>query len=1118
MINITDRVQVNFSDNDLDGAIRGCLDYVAALMLKVSGHERTELAQVTTKTNLDAAFPLFVQKFVLSNVQSLDMPYIENAFDAYEAGAHAMTCHQFEQFTLCHLYPHQQFKRTYAAQIKTGIGLFLVVLHCRGVVTLPASFKWPVSRQPNSKSKLIDEAICSDSELLSFIRSLDAQSLTPPDSAFMAVGTERRRIEWFSTYGTKLLLSSGWLKPEDVNYDELLQLRSAKGVESTVVSVYRTLVDCLERKYQDRLAISNADWRALLITLDVKSKALTGQALKDAGSHSQAADIFEQTLGLSPSIASPERLATTLGLPGLEFDVQESARYWLKLYEVYFDEFRRESYRGSTRAIGLFNLYLFYYLPYWLNEHPATDIQFPVTPNALIGSVFISRLITPDHPAPSTFLAFMRARQLHNNTSAETLYGDLKQIEKFFAFLIERSDELPDCEIFKQPISKYDYPTLSRALGTNKSPIPRRLFQPFMHYVEAVRTYMNGINAKILSGDLSKDDLYQITKFVSFIDTAAVSRAFGIAIPSFDVDGTDVEIPVMPLTVSADWYWLADGRRLRLLRPHALNQILVALYTGLRHNHIQWLDLDSFDAFVTEEDEDYSKLHVNTDKAKKKPWVPHVNKRVIELLRAQKAWRDLIAEPGFSTFHFYNDNDKTTYPRFRPLFAFSPQTGSAHADAVYETAWHSLLLGFQALLPRLPIEGVATRVLCKLKLAGIGFNDPNEKAKLAAYSSRKGAYCPLSVKSEITPHSTRVTVVSHLVTYLTPELIGKYVTGQTRATVFHYVRTEPEQLENHQHVQAHDLAQRAYDAQVQGFLAGDAAADAPFIKADSINSSLMRSAHRDISETIARFGCISIDYRDGENDGIDVLKEKGVEQAAFNKTEICPYGNQCPQEIVKALKGIRRCSLCPYAVRSIDHLPALVAREKCAAEMLAELDAKIAQASEMFTADELDMLELERQRAGEEYAGWRLCIDALEVQRLRVAAGEDLRTWVVEKPEIIERDLKRMVLPTGVTHYLLSRLQESVQYPGYQSPSIKAEFDMLRRRVLATDVRRLSEAFSSHIPVNAASECAGVIRSLATAHNLTLADISDLLLTDKHITAMPQLSGELRLLNVEPLA
>ena len=1110
MFNTTFKLQINVVGKALDKAIRQSLQSAAVLILKAYDHESTDLMKhVTTKTNHYAAFPLFVLNCVLKSSEKLDNVYLQNAYDSYVNGTLSMTSHQFEQFTLCHLFPHPIYRKSYRGHVRTGIGIFLVYLHISKAVTLPPTFVWPIQRQECFRLCDFDLEMCAGSELLSYVRSVETSVEVLQDEALVAVGTDKARLEWFRTFGTKFILASGWNIPEDVSYEDLLMLKSAERSKQTVVSVHRTLIDVLKRKFTHRISVSVDDWHSVLT--EVSSKGRLGAVLENVGPRDRASKVYEEVVRLHPAVATPERLASVLALPGLNFNVQENASLWLKLYEIYFEQRRRECYRGPIAAIATFNLYLFYYLPYWFNENPSTLLKFPATPNELVGKIFISRLVRVDEPLPATLMEFFLARRAHSGMGAESFYAVIKQVEVFFGFLVERADELPNCSDFKQPLSRYDYPAIARSLGTDKSPMPRRLFLPFLNFVECVARYINLINSKILSGDLTAKGLFRITKFTSFIDTRVVNELFGIEMPALEINGTLAKLQFVPLPVSSDWYYMKSGKRLRLLRPHALNQILVALYTGLRHNHIQWLDADSFATFVNEDDGDYSLLNVNTDKSKKKAWTPHVNMRVIAVLRSQLEWRNLVADAAFGSLHYYNGNERTAYPKFRPLFSYSAKTGLPHHDSVYDAAWSALILGFQSLIPSFAGVGDTSRVLVKLKPRGVSFNDLNEQEKLSKFENYNGKFCPLATKSNITPHSTRVTVVSHLIAFLPPELIGQYVTGQTRATVFHYVKTEPEELEALRVGQARDLQRRAYEGQIDGFLHGDVLADSSFIKADAVNSRLAKSARVNLPETIARFGCISIDYREGETGGIDVLKEKGIEQAAFNKTEICPYGNHCPQDVIKTLKGLRRCSLCPYAVRSIDHLPALVAREKFASEMLMEVSEKIDSQNADFTDDELDMLEVERQRLGEEYAGWRLCIEALDMQRLRVLAGEDSRTWVVERPEIIEQDLKRIVVPTGVTTYLLSRLQESVQYPGFQSPVIKAQFDMLRRRVLATDVRRMSEAFSAHIPINPAAECAGVLRSLAQAHNLTTCDINELLLSDKHIATMPRIAGDVRL-------
>lgn len=50
------------------------------------------------------------------------------------------------------------------------------------------------------------------------------------------------------------------------------------------------------------------------------------------------------------------------------------------------------------------------------------------------------------------------------------------------------------------------------------------------------------------------------------------------------------------------------------------------------------------------------------------------------------------------------------------------------------------------------------------------------------------------VKTLPTSHSARRAVVMHQLTYLPPEYIGKYITGQTRRTVEYYAAVNPDSL------------------------------------------------------------------------------------------------------------------------------------------------------------------------------------------------------------------------------------------------------------------------------------------------------------------------------------
>jgi hypothetical protein len=70
---------------------------------------------------------------------------------------------------------------------------------------------------------------------------------------------------------------------------------------------------------------------------------------------------------------------------------------------------KRESYKPVLSALGYFNLYLFFYLPYWIHRNPTSELEFPGVPSKLLQTVFISRLLPIEGESPKTFIEVMDA-------------------------------------------------------------------------------------------------------------------------------------------------------------------------------------------------------------------------------------------------------------------------------------------------------------------------------------------------------------------------------------------------------------------------------------------------------------------------------------------------------------------------------------------------------------------------------------------------------------------------------------------------------------------------------------------------------------------------------------
>jgi len=1130
MVNLTpERIVFNRDGEALDTDIRAALKLAADTLLSILALEQVDMVSVSPHKNTRAVFAKFAMHSVLSDPNRIfGQTYAEIALEAYRQKHGHLSKAQFSALMFPDMDGPLAFKRSYANSIHPGIGLFLLALHSSGAITLPAAFHWPSLRWDRSSvrsGRRIEVGRLVTSELLTFIRSLDSQSDSLPHPAFVAVGGDRKRKEWFLTYATKLLLVTGWHKAEDVNLADLFKIKAAERIISPADSMpfaYRALLDVLKRRFGERVQVTVEEWGAALraemsvVTRPCgrKSKKIYQfHALHEQGPRSDH-DLMEELLQVESAWGRPERMRSLTRLPGLEVDIASLCKLWVELEVLYMEKTPRESYSQILGIFGWWNIYLFYYLPYWFARNPTTRLTFPACPSLLLKSAFVSRLLPAPEEMPVTFIEFMNRHSEHRSWNGNSYYGNLLQLQGFFEFIERNSEELRDCDGFKQPLSAYDYPRTSRPKASRKQPIPRRFFGIYLDYHEALIAHHDVVTSRILSGELHSDCLKGMLAVANIIDTFATVAKVGF-VPVLFTRSKTIPLRFIPNVLEPVWRTLKDGRSVYIPHPHSLHQNLVALHTGIRHNHIQWLDRDKFDSLVDDDGAEFAQLFVNTDKKMNEPWAPHVSMRVIELLRAQRDWSDLIGEQGFHADHYYNNNLATKWPKFRPLFAYASD-GRPHSDKLYSDVWQRVLCGLQGLLPELEELG-KTRQLLSLLPPGCRAKDPDLDCALKAYGARFGAgeNCRLNVMTAISPHSARVAVVSQYITFLPTDLIGAYITGQKPGVVQYYVHLDKEVLEAEQVHQAMRLREAAFRNAFEPVLKGQHVSSS-FIHADRVNSNLAKSMQMNLDETLVSYGCISISFSERSVIGVDVLRETRGAEAVANKTEICPYGNNCPPEVVKEWRGLRRCSLCHYAVRSIDHLPAIVAKKRQVAEVVDELEALLSSDAKSlnakYTPEELDRLEEERARLCEELTGWILNEEILELTRQRISQGQENRKWIVPKPEIIEQDLQRVIAPTSMTEYLLGRLGECIAYPAMASPQIRARFDLLRRELLAR-AGKLRAAFSSDVPVDPAAECAGLLKAVIASTGLDAVQLAEMLEQERHLLDLP--STTLRLLSQE---
>ncbi|MRW88392.1 hypothetical protein GJ699_00140 [Duganella sp. FT80W] len=1142
--------------SELHGAVRTALMDASVAMRKAYGLLDFDLGAVSTKNNFRIGFSKFVEGNILKKPDVIfNKEYIENAYAAYQTGNYDMSVEMFDRFALCDKLTEFQFRKTYIYSMKQGIGMMLLRLHSLNAIILPAGFNWPVTRSERGTIGDFEGDICN--ELMIFIRSLKPANLSDADPAIVAVIPDQKSAEYFLTYGTKLLLATGWCTNSDIDLNDLIKIKESMVAQNQSRDhfPFKRMIDVFARKFGRSEYLSVELWDEKIRQSDVlqeeEAKRKIVRVRNSATGRSNSgrstsvniidmtvdkqpieASIMAPVLAQRPTAWSPRKIEKQKYLSGLDFDFPKMREKWISVENIYLNRypFREKS---MNEAIGFFNIYLFSYLPCWFNNNPMVALRFPALPKDLTPGIFVSRLLDISSNLPMTFLEFMKLVAKVRDWSKVYLRIILKLLQKFFEWIERHASLMDGCDGFKQPFSDQDFPVVPGRRGTNKMPIPSEIFGWMMDYAEMQLGITNRIMELALDGELDvrllKRNAYHRvdgrleidyignakTKFKkgpicfvgNFINVSNLAEIIGYR-PVIIRDGKTIFPDVIPNMIDSYRVDVIGKGKMEIPHPHALIHSLTAMYTGIRNSHIQWLDCNKFDEFSVETNSIVTLLHVATDKSGNS-FIPVVNWRVIELLRQQKRWRSLIDEGGFRNLHDYNGDDKNPYEKILPLFSWGSD-GAPYSDDRYSDAMKNLLTGMVAIMDKLQISKKYN--LLRLAVPGVSISDDevtwwNKSTEHSEYAMGNvemiTKFSKLVCQSDITPHSCRVTVVAEYLTVLPPEIIGKEITGQAPQTVIYY--------SNHPGARADILDANNYLVMAvanMGRVRNIIQADNMYshkLDVSSSTSPLVKSLKSNLPAALADYGCSSLTPDKDASNGLDVIIELGLMHAAFNDAEICPYGNRCPKDVLVSIGDARRCGICKYAIRSIDHLPAVEAKQRIFTVELGFVANKLQAAKKegtRYSDADIEKLKREANLISQEILGYRLASEALN-ERLRALREEgDTRKWVVQQPEMIAKDLRRVEAPSNEITFTLSILEDAVSYPGMETAGVLARAHKFSRKLRAN-----LDGFLHHIselePIEGTAEAAGLLRSLIAAKRLSPMELVELLEGDVYIAKRP---------------
>lgn len=1114
MINTTDRVIVLNEGRSLNSFIRQALSWTETLMGELQ------------KDTIRKSYPQKVFGNFLGdenrNTKYFDADFIHAAF----AFASSDALNTATRPNMAKMAEYVK-KRTVAGPgyplVKRGIKLALVELWRQGALMLPTIFT-PGSYFPF-------EAF--DHEILNWLRSFDPKS----DN-----GTQKTDAARMYYFGPRLLFATNWSCIEDVSLKDIAELHHAQRLYSNGKYPYAIaasafpfsqisaeLLNQLPKRtsfskedlvrysaWATQQAVGRGDFERFVFEQKTVKERARGAAngrgptrpghiqqskgtksdfeneAKGALTHEAVLAIFKRFSKRPPTTNWLKQIPT---YPGREhINVAPLCEEWVKSFKAFL-HYREQiqGYRNSNSVFSSLNIlgdYLFFYLPWWSELFPENRLELPKAPKDFVRYVYVSRHSEESiENLPSTLLRMIRLRR----STPESVYIFIKHITIYFRFVETHfnHDEKIAGPTFRNPLDdKFDAPRLTvKKNKTNKEIIPRSIFGHMLFYFYAIETFGQFLLEQALNG-----------KFVGALAEMRSSTQFECAkfgmTPTVRHRGHDYVVRYVPNVFT----WskreaLQNGSKTTIWAPHltALRLLIVSLETGLRCQSVQWLDRTTWDSLNNGAAERYTyKLFVNTDKSKTEPWETPIVFRAHDVMLREVEFQKFFVD--FETFEpvFYEGIENSPFKPIRPLFKAPLGPGPIH-DNYYYAAWLALQVGFESFYKTATGEQ-------HVRLYYTRAVKTSDGQPVVRYTGREAnAYCPISILAVHTPHACRATFCTNKQATGLLELsdVAELVGHEGEATTAHYTKFSGEQLQ--------ERLEHSDKVMVGDYSIFDIGSDSGYVRPDKPDSALVKGFLKDREVTLKNFRFMPSmalwtieEEQMAKHDGLKLLQEGPMSRIRFRETHVCPVGEECPSDIIEHIGAPKRCGICPLAMKCIDHLPAIAAKQNQLVERIRYLHAqrkRIEAAGEPITT--IDAIWDELQLEINELLGWKFSEEVLQ-EMLAQAQQHDEATSVfhVERPDVVRRHLQLVNRQCDKTEFLLHRLAESNAFPSMSSPQVQMAAATLRRQFSAG--QHLDTLVSPDGELDDVRSVASMLGTMMKANGLSMKEVTRLMREPTH--------------------
>lgn len=764
-------------------------------------------------------------------------------------------------------------------------------------------------------------------------------------------------------------------------------------------------------------------------------------------------------------------------------DLAGIAPLWIKTFKAYMHQrLHVKGYRTTRDVVAVLNLladYLFFYLPWWREVSPETQVALPASPAKFSRFVFVSRHNDmPPEEMPATLLDMVAARR----TTKESAAAAIRQLVDFFSFVEMHfnDDEEVAGRSFRNPLNmSFDAPRIKVKNKTNKEAIPRKIYGYLLFYCYAVEEFGMNLERLAINGRLTagRDELRSVMRFDS--------EAYGLK-PIVRYRGTEFPLSTIPNV----FQWAerevveSDTGLPRLVYiPHctALRLLITSLETGLRCQSVQWLDKHSWKSLGddTPPDSYTFPLLVNTDKTRTESWQTFVVYRVRDMLRRQEAFQAKFTDSEKYGPVDYEKLANSPFDPIQPLFR-SAGSGYPVSDKTYAKVWRQLMADFELFYQ----STTGQRHIRMIKLQP-RLNVDDTPVVKANNHDGSALYCPISILAVHPPHACRVTFVTNRKGILELSDTAQLVGHRDEVVTAHYDKPSAEDLQARLQESDAELTQE--------FLQHESGSGV-HVRADKQDSALVRSFSKDRTTTIRAFGFMppitlwSTQDTNGEPEGLTLLQEGPMSHIRFRETHICPVGEECPADILEQIGAPRRCGCCPLAMKCIDHMTAIAAKQNQLHERIRYLQSRrdrLEAAGEPVTV--LDEVWEEIELDVNELVGWQLS-EKILLQMRKNTDDNGTLAFHVEQPELVRNHLERVTRSSSEVEFMLQRIVDSNAYPSMATSNVQLVARQIKRKLMAG---RGADVFDlTHDDIGAISDVAGMLELMMKTKGVSMKQIA----------------------------